>query len=207
MKHNDKQLLTAKDVKNKYQITTQTLYNWRKNGKIDYIKLPSGSFMYYDLNINNTNSKTTKNVIYARVSNTKQKNDLETQISTISQYMACNGYIVDDVYQDIASGMNENRDGLNKLLDAVINGDIDNVFITYKDRLTRFGYGYIESMLSRYNTNIITLNATREEDFQQELSEDLISIIHHFSMKMYSNRRKKLKEMTKELIKPSDNEF
>lgn len=204
--HNNKSLMSAKDVKNKYQITTQTLYNWRKNGKINYIKLPSGSFMYYDLDINTSQPNQTKNVIYARVSNTKQKHDLESQISTISQYMACNGYIVDDIYQDIASGMNENRDGLNKLLNDVIDGNIDNVFITYKDRLTRFGFGYIENMLNKYDTNIVTLNATREEDFQQELTEDLISVIHHFSMKMYSNRRKQLKELSKVLNKPSDNE-
>jgi len=204
--YNNKSLMSAKDVKNKYQITTQTLYNWRKNGKINYIKLPSGSFMYYDLDINTSQPNQTKNVIYARVSNTKQKHDLESQISTISQYMACNGYIIDDIYQDIASGMNENRDGLNKLLNDVIDGNIDNVFITYKDRLTRFGFGYIENMLNKYNTNIVTLNATREEDFQQELTEDLISVIHHFSMKMYSNRRKQLKELSKVLNKPSDNE-
>ncbi len=204
--YNNKSLMSAKDVKNKYQITTQTLYNWRKNGKINYIKLPSGSFMYYDLDINTSQPNQTKNVIYARVSNTKQKHDLESQISTISQYMACNGYIIDDIYQDIASGMNENRDGLNKLLNDVIDGNIDNVFITYKDRLTRFGFGYIENMLNKYNTNIVTLNATREEDFQQELTEDLISVIHHFSMKMYSNRRKQLKELSKALNKPSDNE-
>ena len=162
--------------------------------------------MYYDLDINASQPHQTKNVIYARVSNTKQKHDLESQISTISQYMACNGYIIDDIYQDIASGMNENRDGLNKLLNDVIDGNIDNVFITYKDRLTRFGFGYIENMLNKYNTNIVTLNATREEDFQQELTEDLISVIHHFSMKMYSNRRKQLKELSKALNKPSDNE-
>lgn len=204
--YNNKSLMSAKDIKNKYQITTQTLYNWRKNGKINYIKLPSGSFMYYDLDINASQPNQTKNVIYARVSNTKQKHELESQISTISQYMACNGYIIDDIYQDIASGMNENRDGLNKLLNDVIDGNIDNVFITYKDRLTRFGFGYIENMLNKYNTNIVTLNATREEDFQQELTEDLISVIHHFSMKMYSNRRKQLKELSKVLNKPSDNE-
>mgnify|MGYP001254854091 CR=1 FL=1 len=204
--YNNKSLMSAKDVKNKYQITTQTLYNWRKNGKINYIKLPSGSFMYYDIDINTSQPYQTKNVIYARVSNTKQKHDLESQISTISQYMACNGYIIDDIYQDIASGMNENRDGLNKLLNDVIDGNINNVFITYKDRLTRFGFGYIENMLNKYNTNIVTLNATREEDFQQELTEDLISVIHHFSMKMYSNRRKQLKELSKVLNKPSDNE-
>lgn len=204
--YNNKSLMSAKEVKNKYQITTQTLYNWRKNGKINYIKLPSGSFMYYDLDINTSQPNQTKNVIYARVSNTKQKHDLDSQISTISQYMACNGYIIDDIYQDIASGMNENRDGLNKLLNDVIDGNIDNVFITYKDRLTRFGFGYIENMLNKYNTNIVTLNATREEDFQQELTEDLISVIHHFSMKMYSNRRKQLKELSKVLNKPSDNE-
>jgi predicted site-specific integrase-resolvase len=63
----------------------------------------------------------------------------------------------------------------------------------------RFGFGYIESILSSLGTKIVTINATKEEDFQQELTQDLVSIIHHFSMKMYSNRRKILKEVEEKI--------
>ena len=118
--------------------------------------------------------------------------------------MCSNGVIVDNIFKDIASGMNENRKGLNDLLTEVINGNIDTVYISFKDRLTRFGYGYLENLFDYFGTKIVCINSSKEEDFQQELSEDLISIIHHFSMKMYSNRRKILK-ITEEKLKSSEN--
>ena len=68
-----------------------------------------------------------------------------------------------------------------------------------KDRLTRFGYGYLENLFKHFGTKIVHINSSSEEDFQQELTEDIISIIHHFSMKMYSNRRKILKTTEDEL--------
>ena len=96
--------------------------------------------------------------------------------------------------------MNEDRIQLNKLIDKVLNNEVDTIFITYKDRLTRFGYKYFENLFNKFNTNIVVMNnKINEEDYENELTEDLISIIHHFSMKMYSNRRKQLKEIEKSL--------
>ncbi|MFA7127642.1 MAG: hypothetical protein WC136_00560 [Sphaerochaeta sp.] len=65
--------------------------------------------------------------------------------------------------------------------------------------MVRFGFQYFEKLFKKYGTEIQVLNSSKEEDFQEELTQDLISIIHHFSMKMYSNRRKKLKELEKTL--------
>ena len=80
---------------------------------------------------------------------------------------------------------------------------VNKVYISYKDRLTRFGYGYFEHLFKLFNTEIVVVNLTSEEDFQQELTQDFISILHHFSMKLYSNKRKELKELKKSL----ENEF
>jgi len=91
--------------------------------------------------------------------------------------------------------MNEDRKGFNSLIKDVQDGTIDTIYISYKDRLTRFGYNYIEKWFKSYGTDIVYINFTKEEDFQTELTQDLISIIHHFSMKMYSNRRKMLKSV------------
>lgn len=192
-------MYSAKDIKTKYSITSQTLYNWRKTGKIKFRKLPSGSFIYFDPieTVLDCCEKPRKNVIYARVSNTKQKDDLVQQISVISEFAVKNGISIDFVYQDIASGMNEARKDFSNLIEAVIDGEIETIFISYKDRLTRFGFGYFEKIFGLFGTKIQILNSTKEEDFQQELSQDLISIIHHFSMKLYSNRRKQLKDFSK----------
>ena len=81
--------LSAKQVKDRYQITNQTLYNWRRLNKIVYHKLPSGKIMYESLEVQPQQCK--KNVLYARVSNTKQKNDLEHQKQLLRQYMVSNG--------------------------------------------------------------------------------------------------------------------
>lgn len=195
--------LSAKQVKDLYQITSQTLYNWRKTGKIRFKILPSGRFVY--LSNEDVSPIQRKNVIYTRVSNTKQKDDLIRQQQILRQYMTANGIIVDKEYSDIASGMNESRKGFTNLLKDCSNGNINTVYITYKDRLVRFGFNTIENLLKLYNVNIVVINATKEEDFQQELTQDLISIIHHFSMKMYSNRRKILKEL-QEKIKTDEND-
>lgn len=189
--------LSAKEVKDTYKISNQTLYNWRKKGKIKFKQLPSGKFLYFPIEENRLESR--KNVIYARVSNTKQKKDLETQIKVLQEHIVKNGFICDGIYYDIGSGMNESRKDFNRLLDDVIDGKIETVWISYKDRLIRFGFDTISSIFKKFGTRIEVLNSTREEDFQTELTEDLISIIHHFSMKMYSNRRKILKNCAKSL--------
>lgn len=97
--------------------------------------------------------------------------------------------------------MNENRKGFNELLDLVISGKVYKVFVTYKDRLTRFGFDYFRKFFRKFGTEIVVLNEDKEVSFEDELVQDLISIIHHFSMKMYSHRRKQLTELKKELEK------
>lgn len=129
----------------------------------------------------------------------KQKPDLERQIKFLKEYCVSNGYIVSDVYYDIGSGMNESRKQFNKLLEEVKNNQIKKIVISNKDRLTRFGFGYIEKICSMFNTEIEVVNLDSEKSFQEELSEDLISIIHYFSMRFYGKRKNKLNEFEKTL--------
>ena len=109
------------------------------------------------------------------------------------------------MYKEIASGMNENRKELNLMLREIFAGNIDKVFVSYKDRLTRFGFDYFKNIFSEFGVEIVVIDELEETnfDFQKELSNDLISIIHNFSMKLYSNKRKKLKEIEK-LIESED---
>lgn len=194
------QWVDARKLKKILNVTGQTLYNWRKTNKIVYKKLNSKNFLYdldSILNQGVTNEK--EFVSYCRVSNTKQKDDLIRQEQTILNYAATNGIIINSFYKEIASGMNEERKVFNKLIDDVISGKVVKIFVTYKDRLTRFGFSYFEKLFKRFGCEIVVLNSTNETTFEQELTQDLISIIHHFSMKMYSNRRSKLKKLVEEL--------
>lgn len=147
-----------------------------------------------------------KIAIYARVSTPKQKKDLDNQISYLRQYIVSNGNSVNNdlIFSDVASGMNENRKGLNCLISEIVAGTVNKVIISNRDRLTRFGYGYLKSLFDRYNCEIIEVNLTEDKSFEQELTDDLIAIIHHFSMKFYGKRKNKLKKFEKDI--KADNE-
>ena len=190
--------VNASEARNYFHINDTTLKEWKDEGRIKFKKFSSKKFLY-DIDSFETehSSKQRKNVIYARVSNTKQFNDLQTQIEILKHYCLSKGIDISDVYKDIASGMNENRKEFNLLIDDVIKGNVKTVYITFKDRLTRFGFEYFKNLFGKFGTEIVVIDFNEESSslFQTELTNDLISIIHHFSMKLYSNRRKKFKQI------------
>jgi len=192
----------AKEFKEILGLSNQALYERRKKGTVKY-KIVNQIYFYW-LEDTLENDETRQNAIYCRVSNTKQKEDLAKQEQILKEYAISNGYKADFIFKDIASGMNENRKELNQLIDLIVQNKINKVFISYKDRLSRFGYNYFEYIFQKYGTKIEVVNLTKEEDFQTELTQDLISIIHHFSMKMYSNRRKELNALKKILESEND---
>ena len=128
-------------------------------------------------------------VIYARVSTSKQKKDLDNQIDYLRKYCVSNGESPSHVFSDIGSGMNENRKSLSEMMDMVIKGKVKKIVISHKDRLTRFGFGYLNAVCNKFGTSIEIVNLEDEKSFQEELSEDLIAIVHHFSMKFYGKRK------------------
>ena len=198
-------LVSAKEAKEYFHITGPTLYQWKVKGKINAKQLSSKKILYDIDSFEDFQPKRKQNVIYARVSNTKQSDDLDKQVEIVKSYAISNGVKIDKVYKEIASGMNENRKEFNLMLREIFAGNVDKVFISYKDRLTRFGFDYFKNIFSEFGVEIVVLDELEEtnSDFQKELANDLISIIHQFSMKLYSNRRKKLKEIEK-LIESED---
>lgn len=201
--------VSACEAKKLLHINGTTLKVWKDKGIIKYKKFTNKKYIYDVDSVNidsDESSKQRKHVIYARVSNTKQAQDLNTQIEMIKSYCISNGITIDAIYKEIASGMNENRKELNILIDEVISGNIDTVYISFKDRLARFGFDYFKNLFAKFNTEIKILDNFEEsnKNFQKELTEDLISIIHHFSMKLYSNRRKKFKDI-ETILKSEEN--
>ena len=127
----------------------------------------------------------------------KQKDDLERQIKYVTEYMLAKGYSF-EIITDIGSGINYNRKGLNELLEAVINNEIEKIILLYKDRLVRFGYELIENICKNYNTEIeIIDNTVKTED--RELVEDLIQIVTVFSCRLQGKRANNAKRLIKEL--------
>jgi len=142
-------------------------------------------------------------IIYARVSSSDQKKDLNRQIEYLTQYCLAKGYRIVNVLNDVASGLKTNRKGLLKLFNYVVNKQVDVVVITYKDRLTRFGFEYLEYFFKEYGVRIEVVYGEEPKDAHQELVEDLLAIITSFTGKLYgmrSHRKKKLVQGFKKLL-------
>ncbi|NEU05097.1 IS607 family transposase [Clostridium senegalense] len=136
-----------------------------------------------------------KIIIYTRVSTNNQKDDLKNQIEFLKNFANAKGIIVDDVISDIGSGLNYNRKKWNKLLDECMENKIDSILITHKDRFIRFGYNWFERFLAKFDVKIIVVN-NESLSPQEELVQDIISILHVFSCRIYGLRKykKKIKE-------------
>ncbi len=193
--------MKSKEVLKLLGISRVTLSHYVTNGKLKVTKLHNG---YYDYDKDSVFKLLKKeyrfNVIYGRVSTYKQKNDLDTQIKKLVDFCSFNNIIYSKIYKDIASGINLDRKEFDKLLTDIINYKVANVYITYKDRLTRLSFSTIESLFKKFGTSIIVINE-KDDDYDNEIFEELITLIHLFSTKMYSNRRKKkLKIINKDLL-------
>ena len=139
------------------------------------------------LDTENDNRKT---VIYARVSTRNQKDDLQNQVSFLRQFCNARGMIVDECIEDYGSGLNYNRKKWNELLDEVMEQKVKTIVITHKDRFIRFGYDWFEQFCMKYHTDILTVN-NEELSPQEELVQDIISILHVFSCRLYGLRKYK----------------
>jgi len=194
--------MKAKEVIKILNITRTTLTKYHRTGLIKIDSTINGDYIYNDDSvyalIGKQNKKHKKiNVIYARTSNPPKKY-LDEQIERLLNFATSNGIEISEIYSDIKSGMNFDRNDFNKLIINIIGGKINLIIIENKDRLVRFGYELLEQISKYYDTKIIVINNLSEKNFEQELTDDLISIIHYFSMKSYSNRRK-LNKLKKEL--------
>jgi predicted site-specific integrase-resolvase len=174
-----------------------TLYKMAHNKEIDTIIV--GNNMVYNVNKylreKNIINKKRMRYCYCRVSSNKQKEDLERQIA----YMK-DKFPTHTVISDIESGLNYHRKGLQELLEKAINGEVEEVIIAYKDRLTRFGYELIEWIINKYsNGRIIIINKKEEETPINELTQDIVSIMNIYVAKV--NGLRKYKTKIKETIK------
>lgn len=131
------------------------------------------------------------NVIYTRVSTTLLKKDLERQIERLEDYCSANGIQIFEIFSSVASGINfKKRKRFFDLLRLVINGQVEKVFITNKDRLSRVGFDLFKYLFEHYGTEIVVIFGQGNEKLDdQELMSEIIYLIHCFSMKHYSKRR------------------
>lgn len=174
-----------------YRTAQRHWYNGLLNGK----QLATGTIVIFENGDNGiTKNKILQVATYARVSSRENKNNLDKQQSRLIDYANAKGYKTKYNIKEIGSGLNDSRPKLMKLL---LDKDIDIILVEHKDRLTRFGFKYIEEILNLYGRKIEVINNI--EDDKDDLMQDFISIITSFCARIYGQRRSK--RSTEKIIK------
>ena len=195
--------VSGKEASKILGVHERTLYLWDKAKKIETIRTPGNKRLY---NINkyiNDHIPTEKNnidinelehlnkkikIIYVRVSSLSQKDDLLRQ----KEYMT-NKFPNHILIEDIGSGLNFDREGLRKIIKLAISGQIEELVVAYKDRLTRFGFELIEDLIKEYsNGRILVLNQNKKIEPEEELIKDMLQIMNIFVAKMNGLRKYKI---------------
>ncbi|WP_368247122.1 IS607 family transposase [Clostridium perfringens] len=188
-------------------ISVITLQRWDNDGKLKAFRTTTNRRYYtYEQYLEYTGihkeTDSRKIVIYTRVSTSNQKDDLKNQVEFLRQYANAKGIIVDEVIEDYGSGLNYNRKKWNRLIDSCMTNEISTIIITHKDRFIRFGYDWFESFLAKFNVEIIVVNNEILSP-QEELVQDIISILHIFSCRIYGLRKYKKKIREDEEVEKS----
>lgn len=180
-----------------------TAYRWFKKGDIpNAVQLPSGTIYVpddiFDMTLKQNRGQT---VVYARVSSTEQRGaKLETQAERLTQFAIANGWVVDKVIKEVGSGLNDER---KKLVELLLSDEpIARIIVEHKDRLTRFGFNYLEILAKKQGFEIIVVNPTVTD--REDLMQDFASIIASFCACLYGGRRAKRK--TEAIIQTLDEE-
>lgn len=164
-------------------ISYRTAHRMWKRGELNGYQLPTGTIIL------ETPSSSVKGVvIYARVSSAENKDNLESQAERLIRYCEAKGYQITKVIKEVGSGVNDKRRKLSKLLNQ---DDYHLIVVEHKDRLTRVGFNYLETLLNKQGKSIEVVNLSGEET--EDIMQDFISIITSFCARIYGLRRRKRK--------------
>ena len=185
-------------------VSYSTIKNYDKQGKLPIQRTETGRRVVLKEDLLNYldslkmlvyDDKTTKHdVIYARVSSNEQKTkgDLDKQAMFLMEN--CHDLQKPIILKEVGSGLNDKRKKIQELIHMVENNEVNRVFVTYRDRLTRFGFHYLESMFKAHDVEIVIMKDNdKEKPVQEELVEDMMALIVSFSGKLYGLRSKKNK--------------
>ena len=168
----------------------RTVWNWINKGKVKIERTKTGRVLI----VVDEPVKDQTVAVYARVSSSEKKDNLERQAQRLIDYANAKGYKVEKVVKEIGSGLNDNRPKLQSLL---ADKSINLILVEHKDRLTRFGFNYIQTLLANSNRTVEVVNNL--ESPKEDLIADFTSVITSFCAKIYGQRRSKRK--TEQLIK------
>ena len=181
-------------------LSYRAVWNRYKAGKIPNASMNELGHIVVEIDQDNTD--TNKVAIYARVSSSEDKDNLAAQVDRLTQYAIAKGYQIVSTYAEVGSGVNDKRHKLEKLLTE---NNYSKIIVEHKDRLTRFGFNYIETLLKNRGKEIEVVNLSTNDE--SNLMEDLISIIYSFSARMYGLRQstRKTEKIIEVLNQKDDN--
>lgn len=163
-------------------VTYRTAWQWFKDGRIPgAYRLPTGPIVVPDDKVVSRGDYT---VVYARVSSSENRSNLESQAARVSSFCAAKGWTVREVVKECASGLNDKRPKLEKLLKA---RKATRIVVEHKDRLTRFGFNFIKTLLN--DCELVVINEAPPG--KDELMEDFVALVTSFCSRLYGNRRSK----------------
>lgn len=182
----------------------KTLQRWDAEGKLTPAKSPGGGHRYYTddhlrivrgLPVDEATKQTKGTVVYCRVSSHGQKADLQRQVKAMEDYCIASGRPVSRYETDIGSGLNYTRRNFLQLMQDVEEGKVKEIVVAHKDRLVRFGYEWYEHFCTRHDCVLTVVNSNSLSP-EQEMTQDLLSIVHCFSSRLYGLRkyRKEIKK-------------
>ena len=183
-------------------ISKSTLRRYDKENKLKPAYTSSGGHRRYTESqlfelIGKKNNTNKINIGYVRVSSKKQIDDLERQYTLMESYLISKGKPF-EIIKSIGSGINYNNPSLNYLVDMVISGRVNKVFIMYKDRLVRFGFELLQSIFKRYGVEIEIINQ-QNSTIKKDLVTDLIQLVTDLSPKLNSEQKHIVSKFTREL--------
>lgn len=182
--------------------TTKTLQKWDRDGILKaHRSITNRRYYTHDQYLEMIGQKAAvkKVVTYCRVSSAGQKNDLISQRKAVEAFCLAAGKEVHEKFEDIGSGLNYKRKSFVKIMEMVEQGAVSEIVVAHKDRLVRFGFEWFDKFCKDHGVNILVMNADSLSP-EEEMTKDLLSIIHCFSSRLYGLRKykKKIIEMAKE---------
>jgi excisionase family DNA binding protein len=181
-------------------VSKDTLRRWEKAGKIQSERTRKGHRRYdkQELLRLPADQSGRKTLAYARVSSHDQKEDLQRQVQVLESFCASKGWTY-EVIEDLGSGLNYNKRGLKKLIQAICLKDLDRLVLTHKDRLLRFGSELIFALCEQFDIEVVIINKGETLTFEDELVQDVLEIITMFSARLYGARSRKNKTLIESL--------
>ena len=184
-------------------VSKVTLRRWEAAGKIEVERTPKGHRRYDLSKLYGVTPRpplgSRPTLAYARVSSHDEKEDLVRQVALLETFCAANGWTY-EVIQDVGSGLNYQKKGLQQLIQRICSGQVGRLVLTHKDRLLRFGSELVFAVCEAYSTEVVIINQGEQPlSFEEELAQDVLEIITVFSARLYGSRSHKNRKLVESL--------